>query len=150
MFGPAQRLHGATYVVDATFRSEALDADGIVVDIGRAAEELHAVVSALSYRNLDDEPEFASLNTTTEELAPGGGRSPCGPGARWRLRRSRQGLGGSRSRCANRTSPGPRTSERCEYGARGRARRLDDPTRPTGGNIYDRRVCDGLTAIGWQ
>ena len=69
VFGPAQRLHGATYVVDATFRSEALDADGIVVDIGRATEELQAVVSALSYRNLDDEPEFAGLNTTTEELA---------------------------------------------------------------------------------
>jgi 6-pyruvoyl-tetrahydropterin synthase len=69
VFGPAQRLHRATYVVDATFRSEALDADSIVVDIGRAAQELHTVVSALSYRNLDDEPEFASLNTTTEELA---------------------------------------------------------------------------------
>jgi 6-pyruvoyl-tetrahydropterin synthase len=68
VFGPAQRLHGATYV-DATFRSEALDADSIVVDIGRAAQELHTVVSALSYRNLDDEPEFVSLNTTTEELA---------------------------------------------------------------------------------
>jgi 6-pyruvoyl-tetrahydropterin synthase len=68
-FGPAQRLHGATNVVDATFRSEALDADSIVVDIGRAARELHTVVSALSYRNLDDEPEFAILNTTTEELA---------------------------------------------------------------------------------
>ena len=69
VFGPAQRLHGAPYVVDATFRSEALDADGIVVDIGRATEELHAVVSMLNYRNLDDEPEFASINTTTEELA---------------------------------------------------------------------------------
>jgi 6-pyruvoyl-tetrahydropterin synthase len=69
VFGPVQRLHGATYVVDATFRSEALDADSIVVDIGRAAQELHTVVSALSFRNLDDEPEFASLNTTTEELA---------------------------------------------------------------------------------
>ena len=69
VFGPAQRLHGATYVVDATFRSEALDADDIVVDIGRATEELHAVVSALSYRNLDDEPDFAGMNTTTEVLA---------------------------------------------------------------------------------
>jgi 6-pyruvoyl-tetrahydropterin synthase len=68
VFGPAQRL-GATYVVGATFRSEALDADSIVVDIGRSAQELHTVVSALSYGNLDDEPEFASLNTTTEELA---------------------------------------------------------------------------------
>jgi 6-pyruvoyl-tetrahydropterin synthase len=67
--GPAKRLHGATYVVDATFRSEALDADSIVVDIGGAAQGLRTVVSALSYRNLDDEPEFARLNTTTEELA---------------------------------------------------------------------------------
>ena len=68
VFGPAQRLHGATYVVDTTFKSEALDADSIVVDLGRAAQELHTV-SALSYRNLDGEPEFANLNTTTEELA---------------------------------------------------------------------------------
>jgi 6-pyruvoyl-tetrahydropterin synthase len=65
----AQGLDGATSVVDATFRSEALDADSIVVDIGRAAQELHTVVRALSYRNLDDEPGFASLNTTTEALA---------------------------------------------------------------------------------
>jgi 6-pyruvoyl-tetrahydropterin synthase len=57
VFGPAQRLHGARYLVDATFRSEALDADSIVVDIDRAAQELHTVVSALSYRNLVDEPE---------------------------------------------------------------------------------------------
>jgi 6-pyruvoyl-tetrahydropterin synthase len=69
VFGPAQRLHGATSVVDATFRSEALDADSIVVDIGCAAQELHTVISALSYRNLDDKPEFASLNATTEKLA---------------------------------------------------------------------------------
>ena len=69
MFGPAQRLHGATYVVDATFQREALDADDIVVDIGRAADELKAVVGALSYRNLDEEPELAGVNTTTEVLA---------------------------------------------------------------------------------
>jgi 6-pyruvoyl-tetrahydropterin synthase len=68
-FGPAQRLHGATYVVDATFRRAELDADGIVVDIGRAAEELRSVLSELNYRNLDDEPALADLNTTTEELA---------------------------------------------------------------------------------
>ena len=68
-FGPAQRLHGATYVVDATFRRTELDADGIVVDIGRAAEELRAVVSELTHRNLDDEPALAGLNTTTEALA---------------------------------------------------------------------------------
>jgi len=69
VFGPAQRLHGATYVVDATFRRAALDADGIVIDIGRAAEALHAVVGELGYRNLDDEPDFADTNTTTEVLA---------------------------------------------------------------------------------
>jgi 6-pyruvoyl-tetrahydropterin synthase len=69
VFGPAQRLHGATYVVDATFRRAALDSDGIVVDIGRAAEALHAVVAELSYRNLDDEPAFAGMNTSTEALA---------------------------------------------------------------------------------
>jgi 6-pyruvoyl-tetrahydropterin synthase len=69
VFGPAQRLHGATYVVDATFRRATLDADGIVVDIGRAAEALRGVVAELGYRNLDDEADFAGMNTTTEELA---------------------------------------------------------------------------------
>jgi 6-pyruvoyl-tetrahydropterin synthase len=68
-FGPAQRLHGATYVVDATFRRAALDADDIVVDIGRAAEQLHALLAELSYRNLDEEPAFAGMRTTTEALA---------------------------------------------------------------------------------
>ena len=66
VFGPAQRLHGATYVVDVTFRRAALDADGIVIDIGRAADALREVVGALSYRNLDDALDF---NTTTEALA---------------------------------------------------------------------------------
>ena len=69
VFGPAQRLHGATYVVDATFRRATLDADGIVVDIGRAAELLRAVLSELGYRNLDDEADLAGMNTTTEALA---------------------------------------------------------------------------------
>ena len=69
VFGPAQRLHGATYVVDATFRRQTLDADNIVVDIGRAAQELRAVLSGLGYRNLDDEPEFKGVNTSTEALA---------------------------------------------------------------------------------
>jgi 6-pyruvoyl-tetrahydropterin synthase len=69
VFGPAQGLHGATYVVDATFRRAELDADGIVVDIGRAAEALREVVGGLSYRNLDDEADFAGVNTTTEVLA---------------------------------------------------------------------------------
>ena len=68
-FGPAQRLHGATYVVDATFRRAALDAEGIVVDIGLAATQLAEVLAELTYRNLDDEPGLAGINTTTEELA---------------------------------------------------------------------------------
>ena len=69
VFGPAQRLHGATFVVDATFRGDTLGENGILVDIGRAAEELHGLVGELSYRNLDDEPVFAGTNTTTEVLA---------------------------------------------------------------------------------
>jgi 6-pyruvoyl-tetrahydropterin synthase len=69
VFGPAQRLHGATYVVDATFRRATLDADGIVVDIGRAAEALRAVLAELGYRNLDDEAALRGTNTTTEALA---------------------------------------------------------------------------------
>jgi 6-pyruvoyl-tetrahydropterin synthase len=68
-FGPAQNLHGATYVVDATFRRAQIDADGIVVDFGRATEELRAVLAELNYRNLDDEPSLAGVNTTTEVLA---------------------------------------------------------------------------------
>ena len=69
VFGPAQRLHGATYVIDAEFRRKALDADGLVVDIGLAAEALKAMLAELNYRNLDDVPEFAGRNTTTEFLA---------------------------------------------------------------------------------
>jgi len=68
MFGPAQRLHGATFVVDATFRARELDPDGVVVDIGRASDVLRGILSALSYRNLDDEPDFRGVNTTTERL----------------------------------------------------------------------------------
>jgi 6-pyruvoyl-tetrahydropterin synthase len=69
VFGPAQRLHGATFVVDATFRRAELDADNIVVDIGRAAQELSAILGQLTYRNLDDEAAFAGMNTSTEALA---------------------------------------------------------------------------------
>ena len=86
-FGPAQRLHGATYVVDATFRANALDEDGVVVDIGRASEALRGILSHLSYRNLDDESEFAGVNTTTERL--------CGVVAERLARVARdEGLGG--------------------------------------------------------
>ena len=69
VFGPAQRLHGATYVVDATFRRPTLDEDDIVVDIGLATQQLSEVLKALNYRNLDEEPEFAGVNTSTEYLA---------------------------------------------------------------------------------
>jgi 6-pyruvoyl-tetrahydropterin synthase len=69
VFGPAQRLHGATFIVDATFRRPDLDEDGIVVDIGRASQELADVLGAFTYRNLDDEPELAGVNTSTERLA---------------------------------------------------------------------------------
>jgi len=69
VFGPAQRLHGATFVIDAAFRRADLDADGIVVDIGRATEQLRAVVAELNYRNLDEDPAFAGINTSAEALA---------------------------------------------------------------------------------
>jgi 6-pyruvoyltetrahydropterin/6-carboxytetrahydropterin synthase len=69
VFGPAQRLHGATMVVDVEFRRPGLDADGIVVDIGRATEVLHAILTDMNFRNLDDEPAFKGHNTTTEFLA---------------------------------------------------------------------------------
>ena len=68
MFGPAQQLHGATFIVDATFRAAELDDNGVVVDIGRASEALRGILSSLSYRNLDDEADFRGVNTTTEHL----------------------------------------------------------------------------------
>lgn len=69
VFGPAQRLHGATFVVDAAFMARTLDAQGLVVDIGRATDALREVLAPLEYRNLDELPEFAGANTTTEYLA---------------------------------------------------------------------------------
>jgi 6-pyruvoyl-tetrahydropterin synthase len=69
VFGPAQNLHGATYVVDVEFKRRELDDDGIVVDIGRATQILHVVLAELNYRNLDEDPAFTGRNTTTEFLA---------------------------------------------------------------------------------
>jgi len=69
VFGSAQRMHGATYVVDVEFRRRELDSDSIVVDIGRAGEALREVLAAMNYRNLDAEADFAGRNTTTEFLA---------------------------------------------------------------------------------
>jgi len=68
MFGPAQALHGATFVIDAAFLAEALDPNGVVIDIGRAHDVLRGIVKELNYRNLDDIPEFGGVNTTTEFL----------------------------------------------------------------------------------
>lgn len=89
-FGPAQRLHGATYVVDLEFRRATLDGNGMVVDIGLATEVLRGVLAGLNYRNLDDEPAFRGRNTTTEFLArevfdrivAAIGRGEVGPDAR--------------------------------------------------------------------
>jgi 6-pyruvoyl-tetrahydropterin synthase len=89
VFGPAQRLHGATYVVDVEFRRPEVDADGIVVDIGRAGETLKQVLGDLNFRNLDEVPDFTGRNTTTEFLArfvfdrmhAAIGRGDLGPGA---------------------------------------------------------------------
>lgn len=69
VFGPAQRLHGATYVIDLVFQRPTLDGDGIVVDIGRAGEALRAIVAEFNFQNLDDLPEFRGVNTTTEVMA---------------------------------------------------------------------------------
>ncbi len=69
VFGPAQQLHGATYVVEVTFRREQLTSDGIVVDIGRGEQVLHDILADLTYRNLDEHPDFVGINTTTEVLA---------------------------------------------------------------------------------
>ena len=69
VFGPAQNLHGATFLVDATFRADTLDEDGVVVDIGLASAVLRDIVGGLGYRNLDQEPDLQGVNTTTERLA---------------------------------------------------------------------------------
>src|SRR6185436_5933554 len=101
VFGPAQRLHGATYVVDATFRRASLDADGIVLDIGRAAEALHLVVGDLSYRNLDDELVFASSTGWSSRSASHTSRGRATSG-RCDGRPCRRPRGHRRSRAAER------------------------------------------------
>ena len=137
-FGPAQALHGATYVVEATFRRDDLDPDGIVVDIGLAAAALRDVVGALSYRNLDDDPAFAGVNTTTEVLARHVADELADRLADGTLGPTPPASPRSRSPSARTPSPGPPTSVRRERpvhvvmpaGVR-------DPARPSGGNVYD-------------
>ena len=138
VFGPAQRLHGATFLVDATFRRAELDADNIVVDIGLATQELGAVVGELNYRNLDDEPDFAGINTSTEFLAKVIADRLAERVARARSARAPGGWPGSPSPCTSRTSPGRATSALCDptgataaaaVGARRDARRRRRPGR---------------------
>ena len=150
VFGPAQRLHGATYVVDATFRRHDLGPDGIVVDIGRATEELRAVLADFNYRNLDEEPAFAGMNTSTEALAR--------VIADRLAERAQEGALGDAGRELDTLG---RDAARVARGI-GRIRAsavtavhvvvpdgIDDPARPSGGNAYDRRICHGLAEIGW-
>ena len=153
VFGPAQRLHGATYVIDVEFRRRELDADGIVVDIGAAGAALRAILDRINYRNLDDESAFAGTNTTTERLA------------RYVFDRMREksrpaGLGAvarrsSRSAwcCTSRTSRGRRTKGSCA--ARASAvtpapvfRASRPPETPTGGFVYDRHMMRAVRAQG--
>ncbi len=144
VFGPAQRLHGATYVVDATFRRAELDADGIVVDIGLASEALREVVGEFGYRNLDDEPSLAGVNTTTEVLA-----KLVADRLADRMRRSGprgnfgHASGVTRGMGLLRAAAVTDVHVIVPEG-------IDDPTRPSGGNTYDRRVCDELAALGWS
>src|SRR5215208_5665247 len=140
VFGPAQRLHGATYVVDATFRRAALDADNIVVDIGRAAEQLHAVAAELSYRNLDEEPAFAGMNTSTEALAR--------VVADRLAERVHAGALGDAARVAHRVGELRAAAVTAVHVVVPDG--IDDPSRPSGGNAYDRHLCRGLASTGWS
>ena len=149
VFGPAQRLHGATFVVDATFRRAELDADNIVVDIGRATEELGAVLAELNYRNLDDEPAFAGVNTSTEFLAKRH-RRPAGRAGRGRGARRRRPRAGRHHRQPARV---PRRLGELRAVSVSTVHvvlpgDIDDPAAPSGGNIYDRRLCERLAVRG--
>ncbi len=152
VFGPAQRLHGATYVVDATFQRAELDADNIVVDIGRAAGgALAAVLAELTYRNLDDEPAFAGMNTSTEALAR------VVPD-RLAERVYAGNLGDGAPRCVRdhghpaRVAPGLGELRAVAMTAVHVVlpNDIDDPASPSGGNAYDRRICQDLAAAGWS
>ncbi len=154
VFGPAQRLHGATFVVDATFRRDRLDGDGIVVDIGRAAEELPPIVGALSYRNLDDDPHARRR----EHHDRGAGRSSSRTGWPTRVRDGALGEGARElAAIAVTLHESPRRVGELRAGAYDRdashavvPEGLDDPDRPSGGNAYDRRLLDGLRTHGWS
>ena len=151
VFGPAQKLHGATYVVDATFRREELDGDSVVLDIGLATDQLHSVLAELSYRNLDDDPSLEGINTTTEALA-----RVVADRLVERIHGGHLGEGGTR-RGRRRRHP-PRVARRIGVLRARTVTRVEvvlpagvyDPARPSGGNVYDRRVCNGLRSRGFE
>ena len=148
-FGPAQALHGATYVVEATFRRADLDPDGIVVDIGLAAAALHDIAGALTYRNLDDEAAFAGVNTTTEVLARHVADELAGRISDGSLGRHARHL--RRRGHPPREPPGVGVLRACAMSRPVHVvmpAGVRDPARPGGGNTYDVRVCAGLAARG--
>ncbi len=151
VFGPAQRLHGATYVVDVEFRRPDLDPDGIVVDIGRAGGVLHTVLAGLGYRNLDDDSLFAGRNTTTEFLA------------RLVFDRLVEAIRRDELGASGRSVAALRVTLHESHVASASYRRPDDGLMPpitfvvpgridtrTGGYAYDRRVVAGLRRRGWH
>ena len=133
VFGPAQALHGATFVVDAAFIAETLDGNGIVVDIGRAHDVLKAVLKPLNYRNLDEVPEFKGVNTTTEFLTKYIFDRLAEAARAGELGRDGRELERSASRSRNRTWRAPGTRRRC-----GEARRVRGAGRS---RDADRRLC---------
>ena len=150
-FGPAQRLHGATYVVDASFAGERLDADGVLVDIAAPRELLKDVLSRLNYRNLDDEDDFAGVNTSTEVLARVVADRLAERVRHGELGRAGAGAGQDRGHAARvARGVGELREGRCEpvnlhlVGPVG----LSDPARPSGGNVYDLRLAAALRSRG--
>ena len=154
VFGPAQRLHGATYVVDVEFKRETLDNDGIVIDIGRATDVLRQTLAEFNFRNLDEVPEFTGRNTTTEflaqvifkRLAAAARRGDLGPGGT-AVEQIRVTLHESHVASASfedRTDDGRLMQKAAALVVPGN---LDSRT---GGYIYDRHIVDGLRAMGWS